>query len=212
MAMSVDQPGKQQLSAVTDDVGPGIFGSDCGERARLLDGAVRDHNRAGRDHARCDFLENALFDWAYMPVLPPELTAAICALRHVRSGCTLLHHNGFDDDGVEGARRAHIAIRTYLSAGIRLAFSPGVRDESKLAMGGEEFIETLPPDLRVGASEVRNSAAFATSHAVPIRTTRVIWVGFSDPIHQVEMRPATNPEPCRHIDLRPSDIARLEAE
>jgi hypothetical protein len=25
--------------------------------------------------------------WAYMPVLPPELTAAICALRHLRSGC-----------------------------------------------------------------------------------------------------------------------------
>jgi 5-methylthioadenosine/S-adenosylhomocysteine deaminase len=100
---------------------------------------------------RNDFLENALFDWAYMPILPPELTAAICALRHLRSGCTLLHHNGFDDDGVEGARRAHIAIRTYLSTGIRLAFSPGIRDESKLAMGGEEFIETLPPDLRVGA-------------------------------------------------------------
>jgi hypothetical protein len=34
---------------------------------------------------------------------------------------------------------------------IRLAFSPGVRDESKLAMGGEEFIETLPIDLRVAA-------------------------------------------------------------
>ena len=94
---------------------------------------------------RNDFLENALFDWAYMPVLPPELTAAMCALRHLRSGYTLLHHNGFDDDGVEGARRVHIAIRTYLSAGIRLAFSPGVRDESKLVMGGEEFIETLPP-------------------------------------------------------------------
>src|SRR5499427_4369270 len=100
---------------------------------------------------RNDFLENALFDWAYMPILPPELTAAVCALRHLRSGCTLLHHNGFDDDGAEGARRAHIAIRTYLSTGIRLAFSPGVRDESKLAMDGEEFIETLPPDLRAGA-------------------------------------------------------------
>ena len=35
----------------------------------------------------------------------------------------------------------HIAIKTYLSTGIRLAFSPGVRDASKLAMGGEEFIE-----------------------------------------------------------------------
>jgi 5-methylthioadenosine/S-adenosylhomocysteine deaminase len=98
-----------------------------------------------------DFLENALFDWAYMPVLPPELTAALCALRHLRSGCTLLHHNGFDDDGPEGARRAHVAIRTYLSTGIRLAFSPGVRDESKLAMGGEEFVATLPPDLREAA-------------------------------------------------------------
>ena len=101
--------------------------------------------------ARNDFLENALFDWAYMPILPPELTAAICALRHLRSGCTLLHHNGSDDDGAEGARRAHIAIKTYLSTGIRLAFSPGVRDESKLAMGGEEFIETLPPDLKAAA-------------------------------------------------------------
>jgi len=98
-----------------------------------------------------DFPENALFDWAYMPVLPPELTASLCALRHLRSGCTLLHHNGFDDDGLEGARRAHVAIRTYLSTGIRLAFSPGVRDESKLAMGGEEFIDTLPPDLSAAA-------------------------------------------------------------
>src|SRR5262249_31529773 len=70
---------------------------------------------------------------------------------HLRSGCTLLHHNGFDDDGAEGARRAHIAIKTYLSTGIRLAFSPGVRDESKLAMGGEEFIETLPPNLKAEA-------------------------------------------------------------
>ena len=33
---------------------------------------------------RNDFLENALFDWAYMPVLPPELTAAVCAWRHLQ--------------------------------------------------------------------------------------------------------------------------------
>lgn len=95
-----------------------------------------------------DFLENALFDWAYMPVLPPELTAGLCAWRHLRSGCTTLHHNGFDDDGPEGARRARIAIKTYLDSGIRLAFSPGFRDESKLAMGGEEFLATLPDELR----------------------------------------------------------------
>src|SRR5436190_5053051 len=122
----------------------------------LLPGLVDAHSHGRglspiQKGVRNDFLENALFDWAYMPILPPELTAAICALRHLRSGCTLLHHNGFDDDGPEGARRAHIAVRTYLSTGIRLAFSPGVRDESKLAMGGEEFIETLPPDLKAEA-------------------------------------------------------------
>lgn len=96
---------------------------------------------------RNDFLENAMFDWAYMPALPPELTAGMCAWRHLRSGCTTLHHNGFDDDGPEGARRAKTAIRTYLDTGLRLAFSPGLRDESKLVMGGEAFLETLPSEL-----------------------------------------------------------------
>ena len=94
-----------------------------------------------------DFLENALLDWAYMPILPPELSSALCAWRHLRSGCTLLHHNGFDDDGPQGARRARSAIATYLASGIRLAFSPGVRDESKLVMGGEDFLATLPAGL-----------------------------------------------------------------
>jgi 5-methylthioadenosine/S-adenosylhomocysteine deaminase len=122
----------------------------------LLPGLVDAHSHGRglspiQKGVRNDFLENALFDWAYMPILPPELTAAVCAWRHLRSGCTLLHHNGFDDDGPEGRRRAHAAIKTYLATGIRLAFSPGVRDESKLAMGGEEFVETLPADLREAA-------------------------------------------------------------
>jgi len=46
-----------------------------------------------------------------------ELTAVICAPRHLRNGCTLLHHNCLDDDGAEGARRAPIAIKTYLPPG-----------------------------------------------------------------------------------------------
>jgi cytosine/adenosine deaminase-related metal-dependent hydrolase len=81
-----------------------------------------------------DFLENCLFDWAFMHLLPAELCAGMTAYHHIRSGCTLLHHNGFDDDGPTGLARAHTAIRTYLDSGIRLAFSPGVRDESKLAL------------------------------------------------------------------------------
>ena len=98
-----------------------------------------------------DFLENALFDWAYMPVLPPELCAGMTAYHHIRSGCTLLHHNGFDDDGALGRSRAHAAIKVYLDSGIRLAFSPGVRDESKLALDEFAFFETLPADLKAWA-------------------------------------------------------------
>ena len=95
-----------------------------------------------------DFLENALFDWAYMHLLPPELCAGMTAYHHIRSGCTLLHHNGFDDDGAVGRSRAHQAIKVYLDSGIRLAFSPGVRDESKLALNEFAFFETLPAELK----------------------------------------------------------------
>jgi cytosine/adenosine deaminase-related metal-dependent hydrolase len=95
-----------------------------------------------------DFLENALFDWAYMPVLPPELTSGLCALRHIRSGCTTLHHNGFDEDGKAGADRAHRSVKTYLATGIRLAYSPSIRDLNKLALDDEAFWKSLPADLQ----------------------------------------------------------------
>ena len=93
------------------------------------------------------FLENALFDWSAMMVLPPELTSAMCAYRHLRSGCTTLHHNGFDDD-VSGAQAANMSIQHYLASGLRLAFSPGLRNESKLALDEFAFFETLPQDLK----------------------------------------------------------------
>lgn len=96
---------------------------------------------------RNDFLENALFDWSAMIVLPPELTSAMCAYRHLRSGCTTLHHNGFDDD-VSGPKAAHTSIEHYLGTGLRLAFSPGLRNESKLALDEFAFFETLPDDLK----------------------------------------------------------------
>ena len=46
-----------------------------------------------------DYLENNLLDWAFMPLFEPELTAALGAWRHLRSGCTTIHHMGFDTEG-----------------------------------------------------------------------------------------------------------------
>ena len=98
-----------------------------------------------------DYLENNLLDWAFMPVFEPELTAALGAWRHLRSGCTTIHHMGFDTEGPQARARAETAIRTYLRCGIRLAFAPGVRNVDKLVLDGETFLGTLPPELKAFA-------------------------------------------------------------
>jgi 5-methylthioadenosine/S-adenosylhomocysteine deaminase len=98
-----------------------------------------------------DYLENNLLDWAVMPPFDPELTAALGVVRHVRSGSTTIHHMGFDTEGPRALDLCERAIRTYLEGGIRLAFSPGVRNVDKLVLDSEAFLATLPPDLRAFA-------------------------------------------------------------
>ena len=98
-----------------------------------------------------DYLENNLLDWAIMPSFDPELTAALGVVRHVRGGCTTLHHMGFDTEGPRALELCERAIRTYLDSGIRLAFSPGVRNADKLVLDSHAFLATLPPDLRAFA-------------------------------------------------------------
>jgi len=103
-----------------------------------------------------DYLENNLLDWAFMQVFDPELTSALTAWRHLRSGCTTIHHMGFDTEGPQAKRNCETAIRTYLSAGIRLAFAPGVRNVDKLVLDGRAFLAALPADLRALAEPLVN--------------------------------------------------------
>src|SRR5262249_57453751 len=91
-----------------------------------------------------DYLENTLLDWAIMPPFGPELTAALGVVRHVRSGCTTLHHMGFDTEGPRALDLCERAIPTYLDAGLRLAFSPGVRNVDKLLLDSPPFLPTSP--------------------------------------------------------------------
>jgi len=92
-----------------------------------------------------DFLENSLIDWAGMLDLDPELKAMMSAVRHVRSGCTTMHHNNWGFNEVE---RAEKTIEAYGKVGIRVAYSPGGRNENILACDDTEFFATLPPDLQ----------------------------------------------------------------
>lgn len=94
-----------------------------------------------------DYLENNLLDWAFMPVFSPELTSLMCSIRHIQNGCTTIHNNGFDIEGPEAVEHATRTIDAYLQSGIRLAYSPGVRNIDRLILDSKEFLKTLPQDL-----------------------------------------------------------------
>lgn len=95
-----------------------------------------------------DYLENNLLDWAFMPSVDPELIAALGAIRHIRSGSTLVHNNAFDSAGPSAEKNAMSTIDSYLRCGIRLAYSPGVRNLDTFVLDTPGFLKTLPPALQ----------------------------------------------------------------
>ena len=107
-----------------------------------------------------DYLENNLLDWAFMPVFEPELTAALGACAHPERVHDDPSH-GLRHRGSARARPVRAAIRTYLDCGIRLAFSPGVRNVDKLVL---DSTASSGPCLRTSAPSPRRSC---TSTARP---------------------------------------------
>ncbi len=94
-----------------------------------------------------DFLENAFLDWQTMVYLPNELCAALSAVRHLRMGCTAIHHTGWNDEGPGALAEARKAIAAYREAGIRLAYSPAVRNRNRFVPDEAGFLASLPADL-----------------------------------------------------------------
>jgi cytosine/adenosine deaminase-related metal-dependent hydrolase len=94
-----------------------------------------------------DFLENTFIAWAGLRKIDPELNAMLCAVRHLRNGCTTIHHNNFGE-APDMLTLAQNAIKGYQKVGIRFAYSPGMRNDNTLAYGDTEFLKTLPPGLQ----------------------------------------------------------------
>ncbi len=120
----------------------------------LMPGLIDSHTHgAGLSYVQrgvtLDYLENALLKFATAFQLKPETTAALNAARHIRNGCTTLHHNE-SGAALDPNLRATCAekIKGYLSTGIRLGFSPGIRNKNVLAYDDREFLKTLPLELR----------------------------------------------------------------
>lgn len=127
-------------------------------RQLLMPGLIDAHTHgAGLSYVQrgvtLDYLENALLKFAVAFQLSPETTAALNAVRHIRNGCTTLHHNesgaALDPNFQTACAKK---IEGYQSTGIRLAFSPGIRNINTLAYDDRAFLETLPPDLREEAA------------------------------------------------------------
>lgn len=95
-----------------------------------------------------DYLENAFLDWSSMVYLPNDLCAALSAVRHLRMGCTTIHHTGWNDEGPRALEEARLAVDAYRRSGIRLAYSPAMRDRNRFCVDEQGFLETLPPDIR----------------------------------------------------------------
>ncbi len=95
-----------------------------------------------------DYLENAFLDWSSMVYLPNDLCAALSAVRHLRMGATAIHHTGWNDEGPNALRDAQAAIGAYRRSGIRLAYSPAMRDRNRFCVDEQAFLETLPPAQR----------------------------------------------------------------
>lgn len=94
-----------------------------------------------------DYLENTFIDWASLINVDPELNAMMSAIRHLRSGCTTMHHNNWGE-APNMLELGEKAIENYKKVGIRVAYSPGIRNENILALFDTKFFETLPSDLK----------------------------------------------------------------
>ena len=98
-----------------------------------------------------DYLENMILDWPWRVALPQELASPLTAVRHLRMGFTTVHHNGWDNMGAKALADARAGIVRYKETGIRLAFSPAVRNINRFACDEHEFLQSLAPDLRAMA-------------------------------------------------------------
>ena len=94
-----------------------------------------------------DYLENCILEWALSR--DTELATMLNAVRHIQNGCTTTHHNDrgkpFDKDALVKAKKK---IEGYRSAGIRLAYSPAVKNINSVALEDKEFYKTLPSDMQ----------------------------------------------------------------
>ncbi len=79
-----------------------------------------------------------------LPKADPYLNNLWCGIKHIRSGCTTIHHMN-----LMGTWEAvQIPIRAYQDLGIRWAYSLTVKNRNLVTYDDDAFFETLPAGLK----------------------------------------------------------------
>jgi 5-methylthioadenosine/S-adenosylhomocysteine deaminase len=78
-----------------------------------------------------------------LPKPDPTLDALWCGIKHLKSGCTTLHHM----NTALSLESAEAAIKGYNTLGIRWAFSLTIKDQNLVTYDDRAFLSTLPGDL-----------------------------------------------------------------
>ena len=117
---------------------------------------VRDYHLFSGE-VKFDFLENSLLEFEAALDVDPEINSMLNAIRHIRNGCTTIHHNNWSMPLYDGELEScGQKIEAYQKTGIRLAFSTGIRNKNILSYNEEEFIQTLPKNLQDEAAYLVN--------------------------------------------------------
>lgn len=102
-----------------------------------------------------DYLENFLLDILCAFDLEPEMNSMLNAVRHIKNGCTTIHHNNWtmplDTTEIDNNEKI---IDGYKKTGARIGFSIGTRIQNILAYDDFGFYKTLPSDLRKQVSHL----------------------------------------------------------
>ncbi len=99
-----------------------------------------------------DFLERWVLGLGLGVNIDPYLNACYSAVKHIESGCTTMHHYHSTKNPAHLEGEIEQTVRGYRDAGIRFAFSLGVRDQNRLTYDDEKFLAGLPAHLRAQAA------------------------------------------------------------
>ena len=159
-----------------------------------------------------DYLENMILDWPWRVALPQELACPLTAIRHLRMGFTTVHHNGWDNMGAKALAQARAGIARYKETGIRLAYSPAVRNINRFACDEREFLQSLPPDLRALAEPFTAYDSQAVGEQY-LELFEALYAEHNSDVHHIFLSPSwahgVTPDLLRRIKARADELGGI---